>query len=56
MLRRLLTGEASSIDPDSDAATAINMLNLFVQSTPRMSVRPTLGNLLINVDVTVGVM
>ncbi|KAF5386770.1 hypothetical protein D9615_001667 [Tricholomella constricta] len=35
-LGRLVKGDPESLNPESDAATAINMLNLFIQSTPRM--------------------
>lgn len=35
-LRNLVGGDPASINPEGDAATALNMLNLFLQSTPRM--------------------
>lgn len=35
-LHRLTQGDPDSIRPESDSSTAINMLNLFIQSTPRM--------------------
>ncbi|KAF8078121.1 Piwi domain-containing protein [Lyophyllum atratum] len=36
-LERLMKGDPDSLNPESDAATAISMLNLFIQSTPRMT-------------------
>ncbi|KAG6909846.1 hypothetical protein DXG01_015119 [Tephrocybe rancida] len=88
-LHRLTQGDANSIRPESDSSTALNMLNLFIQSTPRMtdprifnaksfftphqkhtspkihplelwrghfqSVRPTPDRIIVNVDVTIGV-
>ncbi|KAG6874292.1 hypothetical protein C0995_001517 [Termitomyces sp. Mi166 len=54
-LHRLTQGDPDSIRPESDSSTAINMLNLFIQSTPRMSVRPTFGKIVVNADVTIGV-
>lgn len=88
-LKKLITGDKKSLDPDSEQDVTMNMLNLCLQSTPRMkdpqifnaksfftpnnkrssprirpielwrgyfqSVRPTLSKIIVNVDVTVGV-
>ncbi|RDB21330.1 Protein argonaute-2 [Hypsizygus marmoreus] len=88
-LRNLMNGDPQSVLAEGEAATALNMLNLYVQSTPRMqdprihnaksfftptnkrasdrirpvelwrgyfqSVRPTFDRLLVNIDVTIGV-
>ncbi|KAF9458642.1 Piwi domain-containing protein [Collybia nuda] len=88
-LKKILMGEKGSMNPEGEAAITLNMLNVFVQATPRMqdpriyntksfftplnksssdkirplelwrgyfqSVRPTFGKVIVNVDVTVGV-
>lgn len=87
-LQRLLAGDGTALNPEGDAVISMNMLNIFVQATPKMqeprihnvksfftpaysrpssvrplelwrgffqSVRPTFDRVIVNVDVTVGV-